>query len=53
MGPCLGEAQAARGDHQSCLEGWLPDSGLGLRRGLRELPRPGARDQGDGKQDSR
>lgn len=43
MGLCLGESQAARGDHQSWLEGWLPDSGLGLRRELRGLPGPGAK----------
>ena len=32
-----GEAQAAQGDHQWCLEGWLPDSGLGLCQGIRDL----------------
>lgn len=52
-GAMSGEAQAARGDHQSCLEGWLPDSGPGLCWGFRALPRPGAKGQGDGRQDSR
>lgn len=52
-GAMSGGGPGSSGDHQSCVEGWLPDSGLGLRRGSRELPRPGAKDQGGGKQDSR
>ena len=52
-GATSGGGPGSSGDHQSCVEGSLPDSGLGLRRGSRELPRPGAKDQGGGKQDSR
>lgn len=49
-GAMSGEAQAAPRDHQWCLEGWLPDSGLDLCGGFRDLPRGlglGARETAD------